>query len=82
VSVRKPITRKGEATDSDLLWGCEAIGRAINRSARQVRHLLSIGALGSVQKCGGHWVASRAALLRELGCDGYHVTARREIRAK
>jgi opacity protein-like surface antigen len=37
------------------------------RNARQVHHLLSTGALKCVQKKGGRWVASRAALLRELG---------------
>jgi hypothetical protein len=52
---------------SDLVWGAEGIGQAINRNARQVHHLLSTGALKCVQKQGGRWVASRAALLRELG---------------
>jgi len=51
----------------DLVWGAEEIGRAINRNARQVHHLLSTGALKCVQKKGGRWVASRAALLREFG---------------
>jgi hypothetical protein len=51
----------------DFLWGAEEIGQAINRNARQVHHLLSTGALKCVQKKGGRWVASRAALLRELG---------------
>jgi len=51
----------------DLLWGTEAIGKAINRNSRQVFHLISTGALKAVQKKGGRWVASRSALLRELG---------------
>jgi hypothetical protein len=51
----------------DLLWGCDQIGQAIGRNKRQTFHLLSTGALKCVQKKGGRWVASRAALLRELG---------------
>ena len=51
----------------DLLWGATEIGHAINRNARQPHHLLSTGALKCVQKKGGRWVASRSALLRELG---------------
>jgi hypothetical protein len=47
--------------------GLQEIAQAINRNARQVHHLLSTGALKCVQKKGGRWVASRAALLRELG---------------
>jgi hypothetical protein len=56
-----------QAVQSDLLWGAEEIGQAINRNVRQVHHLLSTGALKCVQKKGGRWVASRTALLRELG---------------
>jgi hypothetical protein len=51
----------------EFLWGVAAIGEAINRNPRQVFHLISTGALKSVQKRGGRWVCSRAALLREFG---------------
>jgi hypothetical protein len=56
-----------QSVQSDLLWGAEEIGQAINRNSRQVHHLLSTGALKCVQKKGGRWVASRAALLKEFG---------------
>ena len=39
--------------DSDILWGAQAIGFAINRSAPQVFHLIASGALnGAVKKFG------------------------------
>src|SRR5262249_4708233 len=57
----------GKVIQGDLLWGAEEIGQAINRNARQTHHLLTTGALKCVQKKGGRWVASRSALLRELG---------------
>ena len=51
----------------DFLWGVAEIGRAIGRNPRQAFHIISKGELKSVKKLGGRWVASRAALLRELG---------------
>jgi hypothetical protein len=56
----------GNPNQDELLWGTADIGRAINRNPRQVFHLISTGALKSVQKKGGRYVASRAALLKEL----------------
>jgi len=50
---------------SDLVWGGEGIGRAINRTARQAFHLLEDGLLPA-KKVGGQWCASRAALRRAL----------------
>jgi hypothetical protein len=61
------VNGNAQVIQGDLLWGAEEIGRAISRNARQVHHLLSTGALKCVQKKGGRWVCSRAALLRELG---------------
>lgn len=61
------VNENHQVIQGDLLWGADEIGQAINRNARQVHHLLSTGALKCVQKKGGRWVASRAALLRELG---------------
>ena len=52
---------------SDFAWGVDEIGQVIGRSGRQAYHLLSTGQIKSAKKVGGRWVASRAALLRELG---------------
>lgn len=53
------------ATDEpDAVWGASAIGRVINRSAKQTFHLLESGSLPA-RKVGGSWVASRRRL-REL----------------
>jgi hypothetical protein len=53
--------------DGDLLWGAEAIGRAINRDRRRTYYLLESGALGdAVRKVGAHWVGSRRKLLAAL----------------
>jgi hypothetical protein len=56
----------GGGPDSDLVWGAEAIGRVINRTARQVHHLHEIGALdGAVSKLGHKtFVGSTKALHR------------------
>ena len=51
----------------DFLWGAAEIAEAINRTPRQAHYLLSNGEIQCAQKKGGRWVASRAALLRELG---------------
>jgi len=60
------VNGKSDTVTSDLIWGTADIGRVINRNPRQVFHLISTGALKSVQKKGGRYVASRAALLKEL----------------
>jgi hypothetical protein len=60
------VNGKSNTVTSDLVWGTADIGRVINRNPRQVFHLISTGALKSVQKKGGRYVASRAALLKEL----------------
>jgi hypothetical protein len=54
-------------SSNDLVWGADAIGAVIGRTKRQVFHLLGSGAIKSAKRIGGRWVASRAALLRELG---------------
>ena len=46
---------------SDLVWGCEAIGRVINRNPRQTYHLLESKTLPA-RKVGHQWVASRRNL--------------------
>ena len=54
------------ANDS-FAWGAREIGKIIGRTERQAHYLLENGQLESAKKKGGRWVASRAALLRELG---------------
>jgi hypothetical protein len=51
--------------DTDLLWGAEAIGAAINRSARHAFYLLEAGLLPA-KKVGGRWVAQRGKLRAAL----------------
>ena len=59
-------TANGSTAD-DILWGVDKIGQVINRNPRQTHYLLSLGEIKCAQQKGGRWVASRAALLRELG---------------
>jgi hypothetical protein len=54
-----------EKTDSDTLWGCAEIARAINRTQRQTYHLLE-NKLIPARKVGDHWVASCERLLAFL----------------
>jgi hypothetical protein len=58
---------KGGDGPSEYIWGVAAIAREINRTPRQTFHLLSKGALTSVKKIGGRYIATRSALRRELG---------------
>ena len=51
----------------DLLWGAEKIAPAIGRTQRELYHLVATGQLKSVKRIGNRLVASRGALLRELG---------------
>lgn len=47
----------------DLLWGAEAIAKALNlKNRRQAFHMLESGLLPGVKKIGGQWVASRKRL--------------------
>ena len=57
----------GKSEACDLLWGADKIGNAIGRNRRQTFHLFHSGAVKSIRKVGGKLVASRQALLRELG---------------
>jgi hypothetical protein len=49
---RQVVNGNHQVIQSDLVWGAEEIGQAINRNARQTHHLLSTGALKCVQKKG------------------------------
>lgn len=59
------VTDSTELPDLDLIWGAAAIGQAINRSPRQVFHLLENGQIPPASKLGGQWVVSRR-LLRQI----------------
>ena len=61
-SERAPNTQSDEETD--LVWGAEAIGRVIGRTAKQTYHLLRTGALdGAVARVANRtFVGSRRAL--------------------
>jgi len=51
----------------NLVWGAEAIGREINRSAAQVRYLHSIGFFqGAVWKAGHRTYVGNRQRLRDL----------------
>lgn len=52
----------------DLIWGAEAIGKAIGLSPRQAFHLLEKGELPA-RKSGGKWVASRRRLREHFEGD-------------
>jgi hypothetical protein len=52
-------------TNADLLWGADAIAKAIGRTERMTFHLLEKGEIPA-KKVGGRWVASRAKLLEHL----------------
>lgn len=49
----------------DLIWGAEAIGKAIGRTERQTKHMLTKGEIPGT-KTGGRWVASLAALRKHF----------------
>jgi len=50
---------------SDLIWGAEAIGREINRSARQTFYLLEQGLIPG-RKIGNQWTSTRRQLRQHV----------------
>jgi hypothetical protein len=50
------------------VWGADAIGNVIGRTARQVDHLLHKGLLPA-PKFGSRWVSSRKKLLEAIVGD-------------
>ena len=51
----------------DAVWGAEAVGAVIGRSASQVYYLLRIGVLdGAVKKLGNKTIVGSRRRLREL----------------
>ena len=67
IEIRDEAVNKAVNGGNDFVWGADEIGQVIGRSGRQAHHLLTNGQIKSAKKVGGRWVASRAALLRELG---------------
>jgi hypothetical protein len=56
-----------EANQSNLIWGAEAIGREVNRSAEQVRRLHALGFFqGAVWKAGHRTYVGNLQRLRAL----------------
>ncbi len=53
-------TRKND--DLGLVWEAAGIAREINRSPRQVYHLLSRKEIKAAKRIGGKWCADRAGL--------------------
>jgi hypothetical protein len=64
--LKKVSNRKEKlmAEELDLVWGAEEIARVLNRTPRQVFHMLKQGELPA-RKIAGRWVATRKNL-REL----------------
>jgi hypothetical protein len=59
----------------DLLWGAEAIAKALNlKNRRQAFHLLEGGKIPAT-KIGSQWVASRKKLKKHFGLDDSEVAA-------
>ena len=51
----------------DLLWGAAEIARVINRTPKQVFHMLESGHIPPARKVGGRWMVSRRKLVAFLG---------------
>jgi hypothetical protein len=52
-----------------LLWGAEAIGEELNRSARQAFYLLTSGRIKCARKVGALYCAPQDRLRAEFGLD-------------
>ena len=67
-NIAEPVNGSAPAIGGPaFVWGAEEIGAVIERSTRQVHHLLAKNRIRSARKVGGRWMASRVALLREFG---------------
>ncbi len=55
------LSARNKYDDLDLIWGAEAIGKAVGLTERQTKHVLSKGDIPG-RKVGGRWVASRQKL--------------------
>jgi hypothetical protein len=63
------VTAESKDDAPDILWGAEAIGKAIGRPPRATFYLLESGAIPG-RKVGSKWVASRRKLLEALFGEG------------
>jgi hypothetical protein len=59
-------TRTEDRPGLDLVWEAAGIAKEINRTPRQVYHLLSTGAISAARRIGGRWCADRNALRRQF----------------
>ena len=50
----------------DLVWEAAGIAKEINRTPRQVYHLLARGAIQAARRVGGRWCADRNELRRQF----------------
>ena len=57
-----------ETTPPDLIWGADAIAKAIGQTQRATYHLLASELLPA-KRIGGRWVASRRKLIEALTGD-------------
>lgn len=58
------MTNQSERNENmDLIWGVDAIGKLIGRTARQTYHMINSGHLPMVKQVGERYVASRAKLI-------------------
>jgi hypothetical protein len=62
----KVKTRKPVAMPQTIAWGAQEIGKVIDRSEDQTRHLIRAGRIKSARKVGDLWMASVADLNREF----------------
>lgn len=68
------MTNVDNITDDTPVWGASEIGKLLNRSRRQIYHLLETGVIDA-RKIGGTWVSTRARLLRSLQQGGRDAAA-------
>jgi hypothetical protein len=67
--------KKNDTTDPTIdldrpVWGAREFGRILNRSERQIHHLLEAGQLAeAVEKCGGVYVSTPRKLLKIIGIE-------------
>jgi hypothetical protein len=68
IDTADPVNGNLSSVDTpSIVWGAAAIGRIVNRTPRQIHHLLTRGHIKSAKRIGGRWCASPAALLKEFG---------------
>lgn len=54
---------------ANLVWGAEAIGKAIGRTTRQTFHALEKGELAGAQKIAGRWVLNLDVFLETFSTN-------------